>query len=204
MARGLSRRARRGAVYCAIVAVTGVSAPLGAATFTAFWAQPVSGQWVDAANWTTADYPHNNGTDVYEAGINAVGSPYTVSLNGGTISLDALRLTSRDATLSLTPTRLFINRYAFIQFGALGDQQGGTVSIGQSALVASQSKYQISGGTFSTPELQVGFDGGQFIQTGGVVRQIQTGIEPRAFIGVRAFSGDTTTENGPGQLIVDG
>src|SRR5687767_8044243 len=95
-----SRRCR-----IAFATAVAVSAPVVArAQTTADWLNPVSGSWFDATKWSTNPFAPNNGSPpgaTYIARLGATGAPYTVDLNGATVTLDALHVTSPDAELRL-------------------------------------------------------------------------------------------------------
>ena len=64
-----------------------------AATYTSNWGAVGSGQWTDAANWDTVDYPHNNGVDTYD--VNTGSAAITITLDGDvapTVSVEKLTL----------------------------------------------------------------------------------------------------------------
>lgn len=120
------------------------------------WLLPVSGSWTDAAPWSTAPNFPNNGTPVgatYRAVIDAQGSPYTVSLAGGSITVNRLDVASPSATLL---------------------QQGGALSVPGSIFIAGAGGapvHRLEGGTLSIAgDLSLGRDAGtagRFEQSGG-------------------------------------
>lgn len=73
------------------------------------WLNAVSGNWTDAANWSTSPHHPNNGSpalgDTYAVMIDASGNPYTVILNES-VTVDSITVNSDDATLELRPGRL--------------------------------------------------------------------------------------------------
>jgi hypothetical protein len=79
----------------ALVLVVGLGSP-GMAQTTAFWLDPVSGNWTDAPRWSTNPlYPGQGG--VGEAVIDATGSPYTVT-SATPITIESLTIGAADAT----------------------------------------------------------------------------------------------------------
>jgi hypothetical protein len=63
----------------------------------AHWLAPVSGQWVDGSKWSSA--PGVPTQDVYEAAIDATGTPYTVTVGQFDVATAARLTLSSDATL---------------------------------------------------------------------------------------------------------
>ena len=85
-----------------IFATAALTAGSAIAQTTAEWLAPLSGSWVDSTKWSTApSYPKNNtpsfGTR-YDVSIDAVGSPYQVSL-AESMYVDRITIDSPDATL---------------------------------------------------------------------------------------------------------
>ena len=78
-----------------------------AAVVTSTWSTATSGTWNVDSNWTNlpaqGGFPNNGnvGVATYDATINAVGSPYTVTLNTN-VTLEDLLLNSANVTLSQT------------------------------------------------------------------------------------------------------
>ena len=99
------------------------------------WINPGDGSFVDAANWSNG-LPDNAAKTQYDAIIDAMGSPYTVSFDpdnaGQTLfTVQSLTLNSPDATLSLANQdsgTILVRDY--IDFAA------GTLNLGRASLVA--------------------------------------------------------------------
>ncbi|NRA56638.1 MAG: hypothetical protein HRU13_00760 [Phycisphaerales bacterium] len=80
-----------------LVALVAASAAQGQ-VIESRWITAVSGDWTDAARWSTPEFPTARGQDEYRAIIDVVGSPYTISLSTD-IDLSELVYTSADATI---------------------------------------------------------------------------------------------------------
>ncbi len=66
------------------------------------WTEIDGGEWSDDANWSTASFPNNSGTNLFNATIDlATGSDYTVTLSDS-VEIENLILDSSDALLHLT------------------------------------------------------------------------------------------------------
>ncbi len=101
----MSRHLRFGAGgLCALGLVAMAGRALGD---DAIWLNAVSGNWADAANWSTDPvFPNNNGT-TFDVFITPTGAAYTVTLDA-MITIDSLDMPSADATLDLTNNDLVI------------------------------------------------------------------------------------------------
>jgi hypothetical protein len=131
---------------------------------TAFWVDPVSGDWTDPTRWSTNPvFPDNTGAGTFDAVIDQTGAPYTIT-NTADIDLHQLRLDSSDATLSLpagtltTDLQLTAGRIAVSGGQLLG---GGTLSGGRIDVAAGLATVW---GVVDGPM--------QFIQTGGESRAL--------------------------------
>jgi len=90
------------------------------------WNSAASGMFDDASRWSDG-YPNNRiGDTIWDATINSIGQPYTVSLNaisGGVgFEVQTLTLDSSDATLSLTNNQLgllMVREHASLLAGTL-------------------------------------------------------------------------------------
>src|SRR4051794_38842007 len=110
LARRIIRRARFVAVAANAAALTRA---ISAQTL-ASWLTPVDGSWTDGSRWSTnPNFPSGN----YDATINAIGTPYMVSLPTS-ITINNFTLDSTDATLLQTAT-LTTNGTASINSGTL-------------------------------------------------------------------------------------
>ncbi|MBX3382383.1 MAG: hypothetical protein KF864_02635 [Phycisphaeraceae bacterium] len=111
----------RRSLYCALAAggVVSVYAASALAQTTATWQGAVSGNWTDGSRWSTnPDFPNNSGPNTFNAVINALGTPYTVSLDAD-ITIQSLALESPDAILSMGASRLTLNAGLSIQGGII-------------------------------------------------------------------------------------
>ena len=95
------------------------------------WLNAADGNWNDASNWDSVDFP-NNSVDTFDVTIDATGSPYTVTLNSD-VTIDNLAIDSTDATLSIGSGRsLVLEETANLLAGTLtllgGTIMGGTVT----------------------------------------------------------------------------
>src|SRR5688572_768497 len=87
----------------AVIGVTLMVSPATAQTITAEWLNPVSGDWREAAKWSTN--PQIPNSNIYDAHIDALGTAYQVELITGSeypLSLHNLLLNSPSATLRHT------------------------------------------------------------------------------------------------------
>ncbi|GJQ28141.1 MAG: hypothetical protein HBSAPP03_00250 [Phycisphaerae bacterium] len=114
----------------------GVSASEAGAQISAFWSNPVSGNWNNGALWSTnPDFP-NNGVNTYDAFINAMGSAYTVTLNQN-ITVRDFTLDSPDATLDFSGGFTFtVTRDFLLRAGATLNGQsfaGQSITVGGNA-----------------------------------------------------------------------
>lgn len=119
------------------ISVLGVFAAIGHAQnrVQTHWLNPGDGSFVDVANWSNG-LPDNASKTQYDAIIDAMGSPYTVSFDpdnaGQTLfTVQSLTLNSSDATLSLAnhdSGTILVRDY--IDFSA------GTINLGRASLVA--------------------------------------------------------------------
>lgn len=99
---GFVARRIRASVVASIIASAVGSPALGDATPSS-WLTAFSGRWSSGANWTSAPDSPKNDYGVgrfWTATIDAVGSPYAVTIESMVV-LDAFRLNSADATVSL-------------------------------------------------------------------------------------------------------
>ena len=98
-------------------------AAAAAQPITAYWLNPVNGQWNDASNWSTAPYFPSNGQNfgsLFNAVIDAAGSPYTVTMGANGLNpfaLQSLDVNSSDATLRVG--RLNLAEASFVSAGRL-------------------------------------------------------------------------------------
>ena len=131
---GESRRIRRVLALTAL-GVLGARAVVALGDTTATWLSETSGDWSNAALWSTSPNYPNNGSPAgvnYQALFNATGgTPYTATIDSD-IALDGITVNSADATV---------------------DQTAGTV---QAATIAvSNGDYQMDGGTLANTSLNV-------------------------------------------------
>ena len=81
--------------------IAGVPRLQAATVVTASWLNPVSGNWLDRANWSTGFAPQSVSV---AAQISAVGSPYTITIDSPQLTsalAGAVTIDSPDATLSI-------------------------------------------------------------------------------------------------------
>ena len=69
------------------------------------WLNAVDGDWNDPSNWSTPGFPDNNGTDTFDAVVDATGASYSVDIDQN-ITLDNFTLDSSDATVELNSNRV--------------------------------------------------------------------------------------------------
>ncbi|RMH24392.1 MAG: hypothetical protein D6692_13435 [Planctomycetota bacterium] len=81
-----------------------------------FWANPQGGVWSGAENWSPATVPNNDGNTLYNATLDALGSPYTVTLDID-VTLQNFSLLWSGVTLDLLDRGLTINESAIISNG---------------------------------------------------------------------------------------
>jgi hypothetical protein len=79
---------------------------------SSYWTDPVSGNWFDPDRWTHV-VPQNTDDDIYFATIDAVGSPYTVTVDDH-VTIHQINLLSGDATLRLTDGAVFRTTWGVI------------------------------------------------------------------------------------------
>ena len=98
---GLAVRSNVKLVLCAVkaaVLVVSAISPARAALITANWLAAADGDWDDATQWDSVNFPNNN-ADTYQAVVAATGSSYTLTLDT-TITVDQLTLNSADAAIA--------------------------------------------------------------------------------------------------------
>ena len=146
----MNRQAIRSAGAVALCAGLGMSISASAQQVTANWLNAVSGNWTDATRWSTPQIPNNvvPGGTTYHAVIDAVGAPYTVTLNGAA-TLDRFTLSSADATLRLVSGQLSFWQPSVVQEGTLR-VEGGSVT-GSGDLTIHSSLIWTGGLMASTP-----------------------------------------------------
>ena len=134
-----------------VVLALACTVPLRAADVTSTW-NTGTGNWGVNSNWTNAPalggFPNNGsgGVSTYDAMINAIGSPYTVTLNLN-ITVEDLALNSANATLNHTSGI----------FSATG------------AATISSGTYQLSGGTISNTTINLTGGNFAFTSSGGIL-----------------------------------
>ena len=140
------------------VAVTGIevfcppTSSAIAADVTSTWSTATSGNWNVDANWINAPalggFPNdgNGGVATYDAVINAVGSPYIVTL-GTNVTVEDLLLNSANATLSHTTGTLTTTGAIDLAAGTYS-MAGGTIA-NTTVNATVPMKLTSSGGTLS-------------------------------------------------------
>ena len=126
-AHTLVRRAARASAAVAIVAA--MLLPAHAAVQTSIWQNPIGGSWDNPALWSTnPNFPNNGGGGIatYDAVIDKLGSPYTISL-GVNITLETLTLNSANATIDQT-AGTFTATDAINLLAGTYELDGGTIS----------------------------------------------------------------------------
>lgn len=92
----------RRVIPLALVVLVGLFNAASIGQTDTYWLNPVSGNWSDAANWSTDPvYPANDSPttgDIYDVTIDVTGAAYTVKLDAD-ITLNSLTLNSSDLTL---------------------------------------------------------------------------------------------------------
>lgn len=157
-----------------------LSAPPAAAQIAAHWISPTDGNWTTSTNWTVdPSIPFNgfpNPLDRYHAWIDAVGAPYTVTIDFA-IELDALSLNSVDATIHHTANQLNLNGgtldlqagHYLLDGGTLGNMvvssSGGTFGLGAgdqalNGIAFDHVDLHIAGGQRLTATNQLEINGG--------------------------------------------
>jgi hypothetical protein len=138
-----------------LIAVSALLLPGAAqAQIDAFWANLDGGVWTDGANWSTdPSYPDDDGVHTYNAIINLVGDPYTVSLNSD-ITINDFTLDSVAATLSHTAGAFKVFGTADLLSGTYlldgGTIMGGTWNVGPGNFVVTRSSSnRLDGVTFN-------------------------------------------------------
>ncbi len=76
-----------------------------------FWANPQGGVWSDAENWSQGTVPNNDGKTLYNATLDQVKGPYTVSLDID-VTLQNFSLLWSGVTLDLLDRGLTVNESA--------------------------------------------------------------------------------------------
>ena len=132
---GYPRVMLSGAVLCVLLLNGSVFAQISSS-----WLNPVDGNWIDAANWSTnPDAPNNdspNPGDVYDVTIDATGAPYQATLDTD-VTLRNLTLNSLDATLWQTSNLVIQDTFA-VDSGTYrlhsGSLTGGTLMVNSAAI----------------------------------------------------------------------
>jgi hypothetical protein len=156
------RRTSKG-ILAAAMAISALSGSLHGQT-VASWVNPASGFWLDAPNWSTGSIYPNNGmptpSDHYLVQIGPSGASYTVTL-GSDVSVDALQISSPDATLRL-------------QSGAL---LSGTIEL-------SGGQVLLDGGVIANS--WIGSTGGTLLANSGAMRNatLQAPLQVRAALSI--------------------
>ncbi len=156
------------------------------------WLTATNGNWTTASNWSSNPAFPNDGTTLYNAIINATGSPYTVTL-ASPITIQNLTVNSPDATLALESganLRLIVGGSVsagtiLMNGGTLG---GGQLTLsGTGALVFTTSQFSfldavtvngtvdLGANTFARLRNGAGFVGTVNLATNAVVSFEQTG-----------------------------
>lgn len=95
-------------------------------TISASWLNATDGNWNDAANWDSDNFP-DNAANTYDASIAATGAAYAVTLDSA-VTVDRLVLDSADATVSHTSGTFSVVETAELLAGTF--QQAGGVLAG--------------------------------------------------------------------------
>lgn len=106
---------------------------------TAFWLNPINGSWNQAARWSGGVVPNNQGTQTFDVVINAVGSPYTVTLNA--------RPTLIDMTLDSANATMFMNNRSITLLGDYIQRSGLLLGGATSDLMTVAGEARLEGGT---------------------------------------------------------
>ena len=114
----LTRICARGAVFLAFF-------PAVAGAQEIRWVAPVSGNWMDAANWLGGNVPNAPG----ETAVIDLAGAYIVTQNVAGLSLDALRITSESAILKLGGNTITLAGAGVFNAGlVLNDASTGTIA----------------------------------------------------------------------------
>ncbi len=144
-----SRRARR-ILGIAVCAAVGGWAMVGRADTTATWVSETSGDWANAALWSTSPNYPDNGSPAgvnYQALLNATGgTSYTTTIDSD-VTVDGITIDSADATV---------------------DQTSGTVQAG--TIAVSNGNYQMDGGTLANTSLNI--SGGSIAISNGTLNNV--------------------------------
>ncbi len=161
------------------------------------WLDAVDGDWSDASNWSTDVFP-DNGTPLpekrYEARIDAVGTPYTVTLDRD-VTVDGLVLDSPDATLQQRTLSFALLGGVRAEAGVF-DVTAGTLTLGGNSLIGDGAELRIGGGSTLASDGDAALNvGGRFVNEG----IIRPGGGGRLTLGAAA-GGSLVNE---GTLVID-
>ena len=131
---------------------------------TGFWLDPVSGNWTDAARWSTNPlYPGQPGVD--EAVVSVAGAPYTID-SATPIFLTRFEVASPDATFQLSAGTFHVNDLNLTTGNATVN--GGTLSL-LDGRFAGNGLLRVNGGRIEAMSLVEVRNGMRVEQTGGFV-----------------------------------
>ncbi len=157
------------------IVVTAFGCAAARAQTTAFWVDPVSGNWTDAARWSTNPiYPDNDGVATFSAVIDTPIISYTVTVDDD-IAVDNFTFDNRVGTLTIpTGGALRVGNATELR-GARVSIVGGTLDVGEGTVGVGDATLEVASGIRHT----AGILRGESLWLRSRTRWEQTGGENR-------------------------